>query len=600
MASSNDVEMPAAVTEIKTESGSGSGSGSGDISEQSVEAVAAKELLASRTTFTSEHFKIEINGIPKYFGAKDAKKLMNALDLKPHKVKQCGPGARYMFVNFSNEEEREKAIAVINGYKYKGNKLRALKAGPKKDPFLRTHEAMKDQIEDESVSPEELLLQTVCKYGHKSYDDQLASKMSEIEGLMSTLRKEVFKQNAFLVKRGIASEEIATIEPFVRSKVINGYRNKCEFSFGKHPKIGETTVGFRLTSYKKGSLSVVGVEHLPNVSDKMKKIAKKFENFAKETGYEPFDFVSHTGHWKQLTVRTSSTGEVLVWAILHPQDMTTDQRTELKNKMVQVFVETETDPEIKATSLHVQFHGQRLKGDPEPEIECISGTPTITETLTQDKLKFSISPPAFFQVNTEGAEKLYEIAGDIAALDKDTVLLDVCCGTGTIGICLASRCKEVVGVDFVPQAIEDARANAARNNISNATYVTGRAEHMLCNMLKQTEGEGVRQVAIVDPPRAGLHHKAINAIRSSSVQRLVYISCDAKSAMQNFINLGQLPSNLYQGDPFIPKRVIPVDLFPHTPHFELIIYFERFPLMKLASMESEKVEEQNIEEKTDC
>ena len=103
-------------------------------------------------------------------------------------------------------------------------------------------------------------------------------------------------------------------------------------------------------------------------------------------------------------------------------------------------------------------------------------------------------------------------------------------------------------------------------------------------------------MAIVDPPRAGLHPKAVFALRASSVNSLVYVSCDARAAMNNFVDLGRMTSKAYKGDPFIPKRVIPVDLFPHTNHFELIIYFERFPLPKKPKEEEKenKEEEENV------
>ena len=105
-----------------------------------------------------------------------------------------------------------------------------------------------------------------------------------------------------------------------------------------------------------------------------------------------------------------------------------------------------------------------------------------------------------------------------------------------------------------------------------------------------------KTVAIVDPPRAGLHPKAVFALRASSVNSLVYVSCDARAAMNNFVDLGRMTSKAYKGDPFIPKRVIPVDLFPHTNHFELIIYFERFPLPKKPKEEEKenKEEEENV------
>ena len=114
-------------------------------------------------------------------------------------------------------------------------------------------------------------------------------------------------------------------------------------------------------------------------------------------------------------------------------------------------------------------------------------------------------------------------------------------------------------------------------------FLLGRAEFLLPELLKKSSG--LKSVAVVDPPRAGLHAKAISALRSSDIETLVYVSCDAKAAMSNFIDLGRMTSNAYKGEPFVPKKIIPVDLFPHTKHFELIILFERYSLKKALELD---------------
>lgn len=182
-------------------------------------------------------------------------------------------------------------------------------------------------------------------------------------------------------------------------------------------------------------------------------------------------------------------------------------------------------------------------------------------------------------MNTPAAELLYATAGDLANLDGGTTLIDVCCGTGTIGLCLASRCKKVVGVELLESAVVDARQNAKRNSVTNAEFFAGRAEFLLPDILRKL-GPEERAVAIVDPPRAGLHHKAIKALRASGVGTVVFVSCDAGAAMGNFVSLVRPTSNGYPGDPFIPRRVVPVDLFPNTNHFELVIVFERAAIKK--------------------
>merc|ERR1712029_841518 len=165
---------------------------------------------------------------------------------------------------------------------------------------------------------------------------------------------------------------------------------------------------------------------------------------------------------------------------------------------------------------YIQFFGQKQKGCDDPPIELLCGAPAITETLMGDKLRFEISPQSFFQVNIEGAEKLYSKC----TFQEKPVLFDVCCGTGTIGLCLADKCGKVIGVDIVEEAVENARKNAAANSVTNAEYHAGRAEQVLPELLKRRRFASADDVsddvtspvvAVVDPPRAGLHHKAVQA-----------------------------------------------------------------------------------------
>lgn len=145
---------------------------------------------------------------------------------------------------------------------------------------------------------------------------------------------------------------------------------------------------------------------------------------------------------------------------------------------------------------------------------------------------------------------------------------------------MADQCKKVIGVDIVEEAIANAKKNAERNGVLNTEYHAGKAEAILTDLLKGQESED-DLVAIVDPPRAGLHIKAVTALRTSTnIKRLVYVSCDANAAFKSMVALGRPQSNAYRGDPFVPKVITPVDLFPHTRHFELVILFERLSIVK--------------------
>jgi tRNA (uracil-5-)-methyltransferase len=172
---------------------------------------------------------------------------------------------------------------------------------------------------------------------------------------------------------------------------------------------------------------------------------------------------------------------------------------------------------------------------------------------------------------------LYTWIGEWCRLTQETTLLDICCGTGTIGISLAKKVKQVIGVEISEEAIADARVNAAANGVRNINFHCGRAEDiLLLSTYDYTEDDNV--VAVLDPPRAGIHSDVIRTIRRcKAIRRLIYVSCKPSSATQNVLDLTRQASRRFVGGPFRLMEVKPVDLFPHTDHCEIILRFERFP-----------------------
>ncbi|CAM4615229.1 unnamed protein product [Caretta caretta] len=193
-------------------------------------------------------------------------------------------------------------------------------------------------------------------------------------------------------------------------------------------------------------------------------------------------------------------------------------------------------------------------------------------------LKFRISPDAFFQINTAGAEVLYQIVGKLSRDDKNTVLLDVCCGTGAIGLCLACQAPKVVGVEVVEQAVEDAKWNATFNGVSNCGYHSGKAETVLLQFLMSREDDRLL-VAGVNPSRAGLHYRVVQAIQNcEAIRTLIYVSCKPeREAMRNFLEFCCPPDSGKKlvREPSAPLLAVPVDMFPQTMHCELVILFTR-------------------------
>lgn len=210
--------------------------------------------------------------------------------------------------------------------------------------------------------------------------------------------------------------------------------------------------------------------------------------------------------------------------------------------------------------------------------------------------KFRISPTSFFQVNTPAASLLYDLVrqwcGD---LDENTTLFDVCCGTGTIGLSIAKNSnalKEIVGLEIVEDAVMDAKANAELNGITNARFLVGRAEDTITKVVseypdirrKRTGTEDASSsaaplhkfVAVLDPPRGGVHPKVLRALREcEAITRIVYVSCNPNSLINDASVLSRAASKSTPGTPFVPIKAQPVDLFPHTPHTELVTMFQR-------------------------
>ncbi|XP_019714921.1 tRNA (uracil(54)-C(5))-methyltransferase homolog-B-like [Hippocampus comes] len=195
---------------------------------------------------------------------------------------------------------------------------------------------------------------------------------------------------------------------------------------------------------------------------------------------------------------------------------------------------------------------------------------------------FRISPDAFFQVNRSAAQVLYSTVRDLCVPNREDgsgTLLDVCCGTGAMGITASPRVRRLIGVELVEQAVEDARHNAALNRLDKCQFVAGKAEVVLPGLVSQLGSGDGRLAAVVNPARAGLHHRVIRALRSQpAIRRLVYVSCKPEGeAMRNFRELccAPDPKRKLQGDAFSPSLAVPVDMFPHTEHCELVILFER-------------------------
>ncbi|XP_036613709.1 tRNA (uracil-5-)-methyltransferase homolog A [Trichosurus vulpecula] len=536
--------------------------------------------------FTSEIYKVEIQNVPRYVGFNDVKKFLAKHGLHPHKTKLFGR-QNFAFVTFKSEEERDKAMKVLHGALWKGRRLSLRLAKPKADPMAkkRKREA-EDGGPDEAKRPApaaaeepaaKQIADVVTPLWSVPYEKQLEKKQRECEHVLQKLTREIGNNNRALLPWLFMQKQkfnrfCCPLEGVKASPLQTEYRNKCEFLIGVGVDQADKTVGCRLGKYKGGTCAVVEPFDTVHIPSGTKRVVRAFQEYIRSTPYSVYSPETYEGHWRQLTVRTSRSGEVMAIIYFHPQKLSKEELAELKASLGQHFTE-EPGRLSGVTSLYFVEEGQRKSPNREDlPLEHVAGDKYIHEELLG--LKFRISPHAFFQVNTPAAEVLYTTIRDWAQLDKESTVLDICCGTGTISLSLAQKVKKVIGIELCQEAVEDARVNAKMNALDNIEFHCGKAEDLVPNIMSSLASQ--RLTAIVDPPRAGLHSKVILAIRRAEhLKKLIYVSCNPRAAMTNFVDLCRAPSNRVKGSPFRPVRAVAVDLFPQTLHCEMLILFER-------------------------
>jgi len=465
-----------------------------------------------------------------------------------------------------------------------------------------------------SASPpltmEATLNDIVAPLWRKPYPDQLRIKRDAVLELMkeatSKWRKEHGKELVLPHEwkdEGDSKRALfCPLQPILPSPVQDGYRNKSEFSIGLNT-VGEPTIGFLMGRFVDGDVRVESIDDCPHVPNIAKSLVTSLTAFirAHVNELKPYDKVAHSGFWRLLNVRNSEeTKEVMALVQVSDKGRTEEEMSAFRQQLVQHFKQhvldnpdwSEMNGGYSLRALQLQLYSGVSNAAPEDTpMEFLAGSePYIHERLMG--LTFRVSQQAFFQINVPQTSRLYQLAADCAKLPsadahaqvkENQLLLDVCCGTGTIGLALASRVGKVVGLEMNASAVEDAKYNATANGINNAVYYVGKAEDTLSqalnthvNNLPHAVQSQLEVTAIVDPPRVGLHADVLRLLRRCrSIHRLVYVSCNPRSLMDNLHRLIQPASKRYPGIPFKPIIAHPVDMFPHTDHCEMVVLLER-------------------------
>lgn len=356
------------------------------------------------------------------------------------KTKNNHGGRDHAYLCFRTVEEKEEAIKLFSDFTWKGRKLRVKEAGAAMDPVLKRR--LEEGNADESKRKNKrfktkTVLEATAPLAHLPYADQIKRKEAECIRHLQTYARAV-KKASLELRPMIQANEKANGLPCIWHGIkeapnINGYRNKSEFAVGKDEN-GERTVGFRVGSYSDGSVEVGSIQELPHVPDRTKDAVKLFESYIKSSKYDVFSMELYTGQFRQFVVRLSeSNGEIMLIVGIHTTEILGEVDDLIKD-IVDYFTERE-GKELNVTSIYVEEINKREVGQTHNKVHHVYGSKYITDTILG--LKFRISAASFFQINTKSAEVLYDLAIKMSKVDSNTTVLDICCGTGTIGLCFA-------------------------------------------------------------------------------------------------------------------------------------------------------------------
>ena len=280
-------------------------------------------------------------------------------------------------------------------------------------------------------------------------------------------------------------------------------------------------------------------------------IRNEIRRYAQEKGLTFFDLRNQEGFLRTLMIRTTSTGELMVVVVFFHEDEA--ERVALLQHLADMF------PQI--TALLYVINSKCNDTITDQEIHCFKGEEAIYEEM--EGLRFKIGPKSFYQTNSEQAYELYKVARNFAELTGEELVYDLYTGTGTIANFVSRKARQVIGIEYVPEAIEDAKVNSAINGIDNTLFFAGDMKDILTD--KFIKEYGRPDVIITDPPRAGMHEDVVNVILNAEPKRIVYVSCNPATQARDL----QMLDVKYK-----VTAVQPVDMFPHTHHVEHVVCLE--------------------------
>ena len=382
-----------------------------------------------------------------------------------------------------------------------------------------------------------------CKWQHLEYDSQLKFKQQQV---VDNLQR-------------IGKVALPAIKPILPSEETQYYRNKLEFTFSNKKwltreqiesgeNVDRTALGFHMPGRFDKVLDMEVCHLQPDPSNAIRLAVR---DYARKHNMEFYDLVEMHGLVRNLIIRTASTGELMVIVQFGRKE---DSIPGLMEYIKEQFPQITSLQYIINEKLNETYHDQ--------EVVLFSGREYIEEEM--EGLRFRIGPKSFYQTNSQQAYTLYKVAREFAGLDGSQVVYDLYTGTGTIANFVARKAKKVVGIEYVPEAIEDAKVNSEVNGLDNTVFFAGDMKDILTPAFVQEHGQP--DVVITDPPRAGMHPDVIQTLLHVAPRRIVYVSCNPATQARDL----QMMDEQYK-----VAEVQPVDMFPHTHHVENVVLLEK-------------------------
>ncbi len=384
-----------------------------------------------------------------------------------------------------------------------------------------------------------------CKWQHMAYEDQLFYKEKQVRDNLERIGK----------------VDVTSMNPILGSEKDVYYRNKLEFTFSHRRWIheGEPVVeqgspeekglGFHIPGFFD---KVEDIEHCYLMAEPSNKIRLETRKFAVKNGYSFYDLRKKEGYLRNLVIRMSTTGDVLVNLVIGSSNADPAERL-LNHLMTSI-------PEI--TSAFYTINEKVNDSLSDLEATHFRGAKYLTEKM--EDLTFRVGPMSFYQTNARQAYRLYDVAREFAGLQGDELIYDLYTGTGTIALFLAKNARKVVGVEYVEEAVKAAASNAALNNIENVSFVAGDMAKVFNEEFVNTHG--APDVIVTDPPRAGMHPDVVEQILELNPEKVVYVSCNPATQARDI--------EMMSGN-YTVEKIQPVDMFPQTHHVENVVLLQR-------------------------